>query len=119
MAETNLTAIKGGRRSQKPAAAPQKPEPLAPARRKTLLQAIASGDELGVLEAMRVLAAKKLADPKTPARDFGTISKQLGEYNAQIAALTTKPDDDVDESGTKGSPDAGSAVDDSWDPTAI
>lgn len=94
MAGRTLTAIPGGK----------EPEPRV-VRKRSLAQALASGSELDELVALRDLAAKKLADPKISARDFGTISKQLREYSVQIASLRrgsgtpdleSTDDDDVD-----------------------
>ena len=95
MAGRTLTAIPGGK----------EPEPRV-VRKRSLAQALASGSEIDELVALRDLAAKKLADPKISARDFGTISKQLREYSVQIASLKssstrvgeaiTDDDDDVD-----------------------
>lgn len=111
---TKLTALPGGKaRTKSPATTATKPSAK---RRMTLAQAIASGTELDKLIALRDLAAKRLADPKTPTRDFGTVMKQFRELDDQIAAAGKGGTPDPDGSASS---DPASTADEPWDPEAI
>ena len=55
--------------------------------RNTVLQASVQGDRLAELEAMRLVIAKAIDNPKTLARDLSSLSRRLLEIGKEVEAL--------------------------------
>lgn len=67
-----------------------------PARKgpSTVLKAAQDGSRLEELRAMRVVIAKRLDDPNTPARDLAALSRRQLEIGREIEAIVIAEDED-------------------------
>ena len=67
-----------------------------PERRKplTVLSAAQDGSRLEELRAMRVVIARRLDDPNTPARDLAALSRRQLEIGREIEAIVISEDED-------------------------
>jgi len=67
-----------------------------PERRKasTVLKAAQEGSRLEELRAMRVVIARRLDDPNTPARDLAALSRRQLEIGREIEAIVVAEDED-------------------------
>lgn len=81
---------------------------------KSLAQAIADGDKVAELKALKVLLGKRIEDPKTSAVAVAALTKQLREVGEQIAELEGKPAGGSSVEGG-GSGDDGTPDDADWD----
>jgi hypothetical protein len=67
-----------------------------PARKKptTVLSAAQEGSRIDELRAMRVVIARRLDDPNTPARDLAALSRRQLEIGREIEAIVISEDED-------------------------
>lgn len=66
-----------------------KPEdaPPPPAKPLTITEAARNGDRLAELQAMRLILAGAVQNPKTPARDLASLSRRLIEVGREVEEL--------------------------------
>lgn len=84
-----LTVLAGGKGKSRRASDGATSRPKA----KTLEQAIADGDELAELKALKALLGKRIGDEKTSAVAVAALTKQLREIGRRIAELEGKGDE--------------------------
>ena len=77
--KTNLRAV----------APDEKPERRKPS---TVLSAAQEGSRIDELRAMRVVIARRLDDPNTPARDLAALSRRQLEIGREIEAIVISED---------------------------
>src|SRR5690348_15753126 len=67
-----------------------------PERKKpsTVLCAAQEGSRLEELRAMRIVIARRLDDPNTPARDLAALSRRQLEIGREIEAIVISEDED-------------------------
>lgn len=71
--------------------ADEKPERRKPT---TVLSAAQDGSRIDELRAMRVVIARRLDDPNTPARDLAALSRRQLEIGREIEAIVIAEDED-------------------------
>ena len=81
-----------------------------PAKPKTVTEAASGGTKRELLVAMRDRIATAVEDPKTPARDLGTLTKRLSDVVKELETL------DAAEAETVNS---GTVEDEAFDASAI
>lgn len=75
-------------RSVGPDETPEKKKP------STVLAAAQSGSRIEELRAMRVVIARRLDDPNTPARDLAALSRRQLEIGREVEAIEIAEDED-------------------------
>lgn len=100
MAAKNLRAVKPGETA-----------PKRRARKLTVAQAAASGDQLATLVATRDRVALAISDPKCSPRDLAALTKRLDDIIEKIKTLEVQAEEEAKE-------DQGE-VDDRFDVNAI
>lgn len=88
------------------------PGPVKPARRLTITEAAASGDQLALLVAMRDRLARAVQDEDCPPRDLAALTRRLDDIAKQIKALTVEAEEEARER-------SGPSADEEWDASAI
>lgn len=61
---------------------------------RTVLSAAQDGSRIEELRAMRVVIARRLDDPNTPARDLAALSRRQLEIGREIEAIVIAEDED-------------------------
>ena len=83
----------------------------APARKLSVSEAAATGDQRALLVSMRDRIAVAVADPKCPPRDLASLTKRLDDIAEKLKALEVQEAEDADNDRP--------AVDEAWDSEAL
>lgn len=78
------------------------PDETAPARPKTILEAVDAGDRLSEMRLTHRRIAQAVQDESTPARDLSSLTKRQMEISKEIEALRRQVAEEADDGAVSG-----------------